>query len=154
MHWYVCPESWSFVLRRYLPRLTLCSLVWEVAQLPLYTLWASPPERILFAVAHCTLGDVMIGTVALVIALMLNRAGRHANWPKARIVVLMIFLAVTYTLLSERSNLTQGNWAYSVWMPVLPWVEVGLAPVAQWIIVPLVTWWWANRRSHSVGQLK
>ncbi|TBR12565.1 MAG: hypothetical protein EPO43_13365 [Rugosibacter sp.] len=147
MNWYTRSESWSFILRSYLPRMALCSLAWEIVQLPLYTLWAEPRLGwIAFAVAHCTVGDTMIGMAALVFALTLDRAGERANWPRTRIGMWMVFLAVAYTLLSERSNLTQGNWAYSVWMPVLPWVEVGLAPVAQWIIVPLVTWWWANRR--------
>lgn len=155
MNWYAHPESWSFILCRYLPRLALCSLAWEALQLPLYTLWADLRMGwIVFAVAHCTLGDAMIGTAALVIALMLNRAGEHANWPKARIVMLMSFLAVIYTLPSERINLAVGNWAYSSWMPVLPWVEVGLAPALQWVFVPLVAWWWADRRSRIAGQLE
>lgn len=153
MNWYTRPESWSFIGRRYLPRLAFCSLLWEVAQLPLYTLWAeSSPTTIAYAVAHCTVGDAMIGTVALVLALTLSRAGEPANWPRPRIAGLMVFLAVAYTLLSERINLLQGNWAYSSWMPVLPWVEVGLAPLAQWGIVPLLAWWWANRQTIRSGQ--
>lgn len=147
MNWYAHPQSWSFILRRYLPRLALCSLAWEIVQLPLYTVWAeSRLEWIAFAVGHCTVGDAMIGTAALVLALILIRAGERASWPKTGIVMLMVFLAVAYTVLSERINLARGSWSYSAWMPILPWVEVGLAPVAQWIIVPTLAWWWANRR--------
>ena len=154
MSWYVRSESWSFILRSFLPRLTLCSLAWEIVQLPLYTLWAEPRlGAIAFAVAHCTVGDAMIGTAALVIALTLSGAGERARWRRTRIGMLMVFLAVAYTVLSERVNLAQGNWAYSAWMPVLPWVEVGLAPVMQWIIVPLVTWWWANRQRFHAHRL-
>lgn len=147
MNWYAYPASWSFILRRYLPRLTLCSLAWEIAQLPLYTLWAEPRlEWIAFAIAHCTVGDAMIGTAALVLALVLSRAGERANWPQTRIVMLMVFFAVAYTVLSERINLARGSWSYSASMPVLPWIEVGLAPVAQWIVVPCLAWRWANRQ--------
>lgn len=155
MNWYAHSESRSFILRSYLPRLALCSLAWEIVQLPLYTLWAeSRLGWIAFAVAHCTVGDAMIGTTVLVIALILSRANEPANWPRTSICVLMVVLAVVYTVLSERINLTKGNWAYSVWMPVLPWIEVGLAPVAQWIIVPLVAWWWANRQSSQSRRLQ
>lgn len=147
MNWYANSEAWSFILYRYLPRLTLCSLVWEIIQLPFYTLWAETrPESIVYAVAHCSVGDAMIGTVALFLALTLSGAGERANWPRTRIVILMIFSAVAYTVLSERINLVQGNWAYSIWMPVLPWLKVGLAPLLQWVFVPLVAWWWANRQ--------
>ncbi len=151
MMWYAHAESWSFVIRRYLPRLALCSLAWEVMQLPLYTLWADPRlEWIAFAVAHCTVGDVMIGTSALVVALILSRAGHPANWPGTRICAWMVFLALGYTLASERINLIRGNWTYSDWMPVVPWLEVGLAPLLQWIVVPLAAWWWAIRPQRPI----
>lgn len=147
MNWYVRSESWAFIVRNFLPRLLLCSLVWEIAQLPLYTMRVAPRLRsVAFAVAHCTAGDAMIGTTALVVALTLSRAGERMNWPRARIGWLMVLLAMAYTLPSERINLAYGNWTYSAWMPVLPWVKVGLAPVVQWAIVPLAAWWWANRQ--------
>lgn len=147
MNWTAYRESWSFILRSYLPRLALCSLAWELAQLPFYTLWADPRLWwIAYAVVHCTVGDAMIGAAALVLALILVRAGEPAHWPRARLGIWMVVLAVAYTVPSEHINLAQGSWAYSEWMPVLPWIEVGLAPVAQWIVVPLVAWWWANRR--------
>ncbi|OGS92019.1 MAG: hypothetical protein A2Z95_03900 [Gallionellales bacterium GWA2_60_18] len=146
-YWYAYPESRSFILRRYLPRLAICSLVWEVVQLPLYALWAEPRlERIIYAVAHCTAGDVLIGTAALLLALSLSGAGARASWPGTRIVMWMIVVAVAYTVLSERINLARGDWAYSAWMPVLPWIGVGLAPLLQWVVVPLAAWRWANRQ--------
>lgn len=147
MNWYAHPESWSFIVRRYLPRLTLCSLVWEILQLPLYTIWEEArPGRIAFAVAHCTIGDVLIGAAALLLALVLSRADEPADWPAKRLGTWMVMLAVAYTLISERLNIAQGNWAYSSWMPVLPWVEVGISPLLQWLVVPLAAFRWANRR--------
>lgn len=146
-NWYAYPESWSFILRRFLPRLALCSLAWEVVQLPLYTLWAVPRwEAIAFAVAHCTVGDAMIGMAALILALALSRARHPGNWPRAKVCVLVVVLALAYTVFSERVNLARGNWSYSAWMPVLPWFEVGLSPVLQWIVVPCLAWWWAHRQ--------
>jgi hypothetical protein len=148
MNWYRYRESWSFILRRYLPCLVVYSLVWEIVQLPLYTLWADPsPGRIAFAVAHCTVGDTMIGTAALLIALTISHAGEPANWPRLKILLRMILIGLAYTLVSERVNLTQGNWAYSTWMPVVPGIEVGLSPLLQWVVGPPLAWWWANRRS-------
>lgn len=146
MNWYNHPGSISFILRRHLPRLTLCSLVWEIAQQPFYTLWTeSTPAQIVYGVAHCTAGDAMIGTAALVLALILVRAGEPAEWPGMRINLLTILLALAYTVASEHINLARGNWAYSSWMPLLPWIGTGLVPLAQWIVVPFVAWRWANR---------
>ncbi|MBI4757135.1 MAG: hypothetical protein HY778_17315, partial [Betaproteobacteria bacterium] len=69
--WYACPQAWSFILLRYLPRLALLSLAWEIAHLPLYTIWREgSPGWIAFAVAHCTAGDVLIGAATLMLALI------------------------------------------------------------------------------------
>ena len=46
---------------RYLTVVALGNLAWEIMQLPLYTIWASGTWReLVFAVVHCTLGDVLI----------------------------------------------------------------------------------------------
>jgi len=145
--WYQRTQAWSFILRRYLPRLALLSLAWEVAHLPLYTIWATGrPAWIAFAVVHCTAGDILIGAVALMLALILSRAGEPADWSVWRIGACTAVLAVAYTVWSERLNLAAGNWAYSAWMPVLPWVEVGLSPLLQWLVVPMAALGWAHRR--------
>ena len=172
MNWYACADAWSFILRRYLPRLALCSLAWEVAQLPLYTLWDEPRLGwIVFALAHCTAGDVAIGAGTLLLALAASRARAPAEWPRTRVGAFMVVFALAYTVASEHINLARGNcqgglivrfaraseyinlargnWAYSPWMPLLPWLEVGLAPMAQWIVVPLAAWRWAKRQTSQ-----
>jgi hypothetical protein len=150
MNRYMCRESWSLILRRYLPCLALSSLLWELVQLPLYTLWAdATPGWIAFSVVHCTAGDVLIGTAALLLALVLNRAGEPGDWPATRVITATIVLTVSYTVLSERLNLSRGSWTYSSWMPVLPWIGVGLAPLAQWVLVPLATFCWSLRNVRN-----
>ncbi len=41
--WCGDPAAWRFVLVRHLPALAALNLLWEVAQLPLYTLWTQAP---------------------------------------------------------------------------------------------------------------
>lgn len=72
--WFVDRAAWRFVARGYLPRLAVMSLGWEIAHSPLYTLWRdATAEYIAFAVAHCTLGDILIGAAALLLALVILR---------------------------------------------------------------------------------
>lgn len=80
--WHRSRAAWRFVLARFVPLLVAGNLVWENLQLPFYTLWqeGTPRSRV-FAVVHCTIGDAMIGTAALFIAVMLF--GRH-GWPRLR----------------------------------------------------------------------
>lgn len=147
MKWQASPAAWAFIFRRYLPRMAALSLAWEIAHLPLYTIGHDDRlSRIAFAVAHCTVGDILIGIAALLLALILSRAGELEDWPIKRFGMITVALAVSYTLPSERLNMAQGNWAYSSWMPVLPYVEAGLSPLLQWVVVPLAALWWARKQ--------
>lgn len=74
--WYRDREALAFLVRRYLPALLAFSLVWELAQLPLYTLWReASPGYLAFAVLHCTAGDLLFGSAAVALSLSFLRVG-------------------------------------------------------------------------------
>ena len=124
---------------RYLVVLAVGNLAWEFAQMPLYTLWGTGSAReIVFAAVHCTGGDVLIGGAALFGALLLF--GTTA-WPNSRFTVVAIAAVAAglgYTVYSEHLNTARNAWSYSAFMPVLPGLGTGLAPLAQWLVVPLL----------------
>lgn len=151
--WPVHKDSWSFIFKRYLPRLLLLSLIWEIAQLPLYTLATdSRSTWIAYAIVHCTLGDALIGMAALVGALTICRASEPSAWPRGSVVVWMVLLTVSYTIFSERYNLSRGSWTYSSLMPVIPWIGVGLSPLLQWLFVPVAAWQWTQGKDRVAQQ--
>ena len=151
--WYGDPAAWRFVLVRYLLALAVCNLLWEVAQLPLYTLWTeAPPAYIAYAVLHCTVGDVLIGAGALLAALIATRAGALREWRWTRVGVAAILFGLAYTAFSEWMNtIVKASWAYSEWMPVLPLVSIGLSPLLQWALVPTAALRFSRR--HPLPQL-
>jgi hypothetical protein len=131
------------------------NLLWETAQLPLYTIW--PTGRwgeILFAVIHCTAGDALITTATFAVATALARAFR---WPPfgRRMVFTAIIFGAAYTILSEWLNVKiRRTWSYTAVMPVLPWLGTGLTPLLQWLIVPnlaLAIIGYRNRRTRRPG---
>jgi len=131
---------WLTALRWYLPFVVAANLVWEFAQLPLYTIWwKAPAGHIVFAALHCTGGDALIATMTLVLALLFMGGG----WPEQRsafrrVAVLTVAMGVGYTMFSEWLNVeVQEAWAYSEAMPMIPVVELGLSPVLQWLVIPL-----------------
>jgi len=144
-HWYCDSATWNFIAFRYVPLLGAFSLLWEIAQLPLYTLWnEGPPSFIAYAVVHCTLGDVVIGTLALLVALIATQARAVETWRWRSVALFLVIPAVGYTALSEWINTTvRGSWAYSALMPVvnLGGFELGLAPLLQWLILPPAALW-------------
>ncbi len=130
------PE-WPIALRRYLMISFILHLVWEVAQLPLYTIWSEPVARQAFAVIHCTVGDLMIAGLSLLVALAL---GNEPSWPNSgsrAIWQLLLVFGAGYTVYSEWLNVNvRGSWSYSPLMPTLPVIGTGLSPLLQWLVVP------------------
>jgi hypothetical protein len=158
--WYCDRASLNFIAFRYVPLLGALNLLWEIAHLPLYTLWnEGSPAFVAFAVIHCTLGDVAIGTLALLVALIATRARALETWRWRQVALFLVIPAVGYTALSEWINtIVRGSWAYSALMPVvnLGGFEIGLSPLAQWLVIPPVALWLARPRPlnslHSAGQ--
>jgi len=138
--WYRDRDARSLIAFGYLPWLGGLNLIWETAQLPLYTLWneASAGTNA-FSVAHCTAGDIAIGGAALIMVLILGRERAVAQWRWRRIAVWTALAGTAYTVFSEWSNTAiLGSWAYSELMPTLEvaGIEFGLSPLLQWLLLP------------------
>lgn len=136
-------------LRAYLSTAFVGNLIWEFAQMPLYTLWVTGTVReIAFAALHCTGGDMLIAAAALGAAWLLD--GRR-RWPvhgTVPVAVLTVGLGLAYTIFSEWLNTgIRQSWAYAPAMPVLPGLGTGLSPVLQWLVVPGL----ALRRAWQAG---
>jgi hypothetical protein len=143
------PGAWLAALRWYLPLTLAMHLAWEIAQLPLYTIWREGSAgEIAFAVLHCTLGDGLIAVVVLILALVLVG---HGDWPRrcfAEVAAAATATGVGYTVWSEWLNVTvRGTWAYAVAMPTVPPLGTGLTPLLQWLILPAFCLFAARRRA-------
>ncbi len=148
--WFRDRTAWRVILLAYLPWLAALSLAWEAAQVRLYTLWyEADAPYIAFSVLHCTLGDALIGTTALFLALILGREGSPGQWRWRRIAVLTASLGAGYTVFSEWMNITiLRSWSYTQSMPALQLgeFELGLTPLAQWLLLPPIAVAFAKRR--------
>ncbi len=115
------------------------NLVWEVAQLPLYTIARTlDAARLAYAVLHCTVGDAFIATGSFMLA---GFVFRDPAWPSSRPWsggAVATAIGVAYTAYSEWYNVYQaGSWAYSAQMPLV--FGIGLAPLLQWLFIPGIT---------------
>jgi hypothetical protein len=148
------PSSWTQALRRYLAVSIAANLVWEILQLPLFTLWTTGTLRQqAFAIVHCTIGDAMIAGLSLLAALSL---AAKPTWPETssvRVFQLSVAFGLGYTVYSEWLNTNvRGSWAYSDWMPVLPMLGTGVSPLMQWLVVPTLAYWMSiGRRPWSAA---
>jgi hypothetical protein len=133
-------QDWLTVLRLYLAGVLVGNLLWEIAQLPLYTIWHDATlGKLAFAVLHCTAGDVLIASASLL--------GVERYWGVATLAILG---GVAYTLFSEWLNTeVRGAWVYTALMPRIPVFGTGVTPLAQWLLVPTAAFWWTRRRRRN-----
>lgn len=143
---------WLVALRRYVLFATGANLAWETAHVPLYTIWREgTPGEIAFAVVHCTGANIVISVVSLVLALLLAGNDRWPAQTGSAVAALTTLLGVSSAVFFEWLNtVVRKSWAYSDLMPVIPLVDAGLSPVAQWIAIPLAALWWAGRPAFRV----
>jgi hypothetical protein len=139
--------NWLRALKVYLAVTAVANLIWEMLQLPLYTIWTTgTPRELTFAVIHCTGGDVVIALTTLTLTLI---AVGTKPWPAEshRLVMLgTVSMGLGYTIFSEWLNIVaRKSWAYSPLMPVVPGINTGLSPLLQWIIVPALALVWARK---------
>jgi hypothetical protein len=151
--------DWVSVLRRYVLFSAGGHLLWETAHIPLYTIWVEGTwGEIVFAIVHCTGGDLLIAMSALFLALFIVG---DASWPVARrrrVLVVALVFGVGYTIFSEWLNIViRAAWAYRDIMPVVPVIDAGLTPLLQWIVVPTAAYFAAigtalERRGAGAGR--
>src|SRR3990167_6631798 len=80
-------QTWA----RFVLAIAALNLVWEIGQMPLYTLWLTGTRcEIAYAILHCTIGDILIAAFSLAVAVkrhlsdLLRRCGPKtgmARWP-------------------------------------------------------------------------
>lgn len=141
-----CALTWLRALRVYIFTGAAFNLVWEIVQLPLYKAWTTANiAKLSYDVFHCTIGDTMIAAFCLLMSILV--AGSDA-WPAARFAVvsaLTVTFGIVYTIFSEWHNTVITHaWAYAPSMPTI--LGIGVAPVAQWVVVPICTFWLLKRQ--------
>ena len=128
-----------------IPEISLClwsfflNFFWEVAQTYFYTLRDSPFHAMLYGWIHCTLGDVLLTLLSFwFISMMSHNRRWFLSLNRLNFIGLMT-IGVVSTVISERVNVhIFKSWAYNQSMPIISWLNVGLTPVLQWVIIPPV----------------
>ena len=118
--------------------------VWELLQMPLY----SSAYYNLGHVVFCTLGALADMIMVLLLYVCFGFIYKNpfwiwqSNWFK--IFVVMLTGAVG-AVLSEKRHLKIGSWAYDQSMPIVPFVNVGLSPFLQFLLLPVVIYFLSYR---------
>lgn len=124
--------------------------VWEFWQVPWYAGMPETPhwEGVIYC-SRATLGDV---SIALVAYTAISVVARDRYWPRrASMMRIGGFLTVglAFTIVLEWFATTKlGRWEYAPDMWTLPVIGTGIAPILQWVVIPVLSvfvlrrlWW-------------
>jgi len=110
--------------------------VWELAQAPFYA-GLGDFSRLLW---HCFTPSLGDGLLVLLIFACGWAVLRRRDWftrPGVRGYALMLIAGlVIATSIELVAVYALGRWEYAARMPLAPWLGVGLAPVAQMLVLP------------------
>ena len=116
----------------------LVNFLWEVPQIAFYEWWGASWVVGLLICLQASLGDgvLMLALYGLGFAFF-----RRREWimkPGVAGYTLLVLAGMAAAVLVEVSALAWGRWAYNARMPLIPALDVGLVPIAQMMILPVI----------------
>lgn len=114
------------------------NFVWEMLQMPLFSYPADASlAQINLACTQASAGDAAMIVVAFWVAVFLQKDRRWFLHPSVRSLAFFILPGVIMTVVFEALATGPLNrWTYASSMPTLPGLGTGLAPIAQWLLLP------------------
>lgn len=140
------PTSLTQVLFRLFVVAVLVNYPWERAQSTLYVLPAEAEVQWWM----CAAASVADGLLVLLIFWIGKLVIGDRDWylrPGARGYAVLLLSGAVISAVVEWSTIDAAHWwAYSLRMPVIPGLNIGLAPLAQMLVLPpliftLLAWW-------------
>lgn len=127
------------------------NFAWEMLQAPLYeSMRGLPFANATWLCARASGGDVVIALAAYGGVAAIVGSPAWLLRPRRAWVASYLVAGVTGTVLLEILNVQHwGRWAYARAMPRV--FGVGVAPLAQWLVVPLVTLWVVRRYVRQIA---
>jgi hypothetical protein len=130
----------------------LLNFPWEVLQAPLFVGMAGQPHvDAMLSCLRASLGDAAIMLLGYVAVALASGDRWWGLAPTGRRLAVFMAIGLTITIVIERlatAGLWFQNWTYSEAMPVVPGTGLGVAPLLQWVLLPLLTVWFVGRQSN------
>ena len=115
----------------------LLNLAWELIQIPLY----KNPVYDINHIAFCALASVADVLMVLLLYFGFSFIFKDPFWMqdlKLKRFLLLVVIGGAGAVLFEMRHLSSGSWEYNDSMPLIPVVNVGISPVLQFMILPLL----------------
>jgi hypothetical protein len=124
---------------------------WELLQAPLFeSMGAVDHFKGILICLRATFGDLAIALGAFWSAALAGDGRRWVARPTLRAFVVYVGTGLIATVALEYLSMeVLDRWAYGPEMPLLPILGTGLAPILQWLIVPITVLWYLIRLTRT-----
>ena len=128
----------------------LLNFPWEILQASLYAGMVEAPHfEVTKGCLQATLGDMVIMLFAFEFVAIGARSRRWilvpTGWQSGLFVSVGVSITAAIEWLATRGRWVVG-WNYLPEMPLLPGTDIGLSPLLQWVVLPLLTIWFVGRQ--------
>jgi hypothetical protein len=131
-------------LKRFIYNVTvlafLLNFFWEILQMPMY----KAGDYNFQGIAFCTLATVVDAIMVILLYLCFSLIYSESMWVRHlrffRVVSVML-IGATGAIVIEIMYLSSGSWAYDQSMPIIPVLNVGLSPVLQFTVLPVIIYY-------------
>jgi hypothetical protein len=134
----------------------LLNFAWEILQAPLFVGMAEMPHaQVTKACLQATVGDavIMLFAYGVVSFVLRSRSWILASkgWQLSLFVAIGVSITAGIEWLATRGY-WMASWNYLPTMPLVPGTDIGLVPLLQWIVLPLLTVWFVRRQLAPYAQ--
>ena len=122
----------------------LLNFAWEIMQMPLY----QGSSYSISSIGFCALASVADAIMVLLLYFGFTLILKNMFWvesPNTLQIIVVILIGGIGAILSEMRHLSLSSWVYDNSMPIIPYVNVGISPVIQFMILPLLTYFLSFR---------
>lgn len=113
----------------------ILNLAWELLQGPLYLGYSYTSEHMSF----CALASVADAVMVVLLYFAFTLIYKNVFWVSELTVpriLLIVLIGGIGAILAEARHVEAGSWSYNNSMPIIPYTNVGLSPILQFIILP------------------
>lgn len=115
----------------------LLNYLWELAQAPFYVGLERYDPAVFWHCFVASLGDGLMVLAIVALGWSSFRRSDWFQWPGVAGYLIMLTAGLVLAVLVEWTGVhILGRWEYADKMPTLPWVRIGLVPIAQMVILP------------------
>jgi len=116
----------------------ILNFIWEISQAFLYDPHYAGISGLIIVHLRASLGDILMIFIILFLDSVILGRIFHNKFNAGRFLAIAL-IGLILAILVEKYALTTGRWSYNSLMPIIPWLNVGLAPILQMVLTPTIT---------------